>query len=653
MIEKVDFTTVPNDDWHALAKAIINQYQKNKADGKYDAVFKKYDDVATTYFRDVLDEKMLTGNMMKLAAFRHLQDLRRTEENTDDFPYVYDLNEVKHILNFSKLIPDPEAKKPLPLMPWQQSVLSLIYGWRNRNTGDKRFDRAIVSVARANGKTMLSNIILTYAFFIESAGKTNSQMVYVAPVTDQANTGFNYLKTTFKYLKDHYPAFNEIFKQQDIYLRNNDIVAKAVENSITERSHKSGQFDSKHFICAVLDEQGSSGTTSGPTMINLIAKNTGDVSSGMVHQKNAFMFQISTAYDNPASIFYTDEKLLEGVMEKDSERSLDSYLCLVWSQDSTLERDHPETWEKSNPLMTLSPEMHAELKTKLLQQFESQSAGGELEKFENKSLNLWVKSQRDTYLSIKTIEEDTVKKPPINIDGRECYVGFDMSQISDDTSVSFIFPYSENNINKFYVKQHSWVPTIHASGSISYKEHLDGINYSDAEKDGYCTIIPGNINHGIIDPLSVFSWIVDYIQEHNLSVNLFVFDSWKANDVVNASIDQRTDIPTYALQQQTKNLDIPTRRFRDLAVMHRIVFDNDPILKYALNNAVLVSDAGGVKVDKLMKNQKIDAVDATIDAFSRAMYYFDDLTMSKPNVKAPLDDLSKNKRQEYIKNFGI
>lgn len=651
-IEKVDFTTVPNDDWHALARAIIKQYQQNKKAGNYDAIFKKYDDVATTYFRDVLDEKMLTGNMLKLAAFRHLQDLRRTEENTDDFPYTYDLDEVKHILNFAKLIPDPEENKVMPLMAWQQTVLAMIYGWRNRQTWDKRFDRAIVSVARANGKTMISNIILCYAFFIESAGKTNQALTYVAPVTDQATTGFGYLKNTFKYLQENYPAFDEIFKQQDIYLRNTDIIAKATQNRITQRSHKSGQFDSKHFICAVLDEQGSSGTTSGPTMINLISKNTGDVSSGMVHKKNSMMFQISTAYDNPASIFYTDEKLMEGVMEKDSERTLDSYLCLVWAQDSTIERDHPDTWEKSNPLLTL-PSMHDELKTKLLQQFESQSAGGELEKFENKSLNLWVKSQRDTYLPIKTIEEDIVSKPPIDITGRECYVGFDMSQRSDDTTVSFIFPYTKNNTGMWYVKEHTWVPTFHASGSISYKEHLDGISYTSAEKAGYCTIVPGNQNKGIIDPLDVFNWIVDYIQQYRLSVNLFVFDSWKANDIVNSSIDQKTDIPTYALQQQTKNLDIPTRRFRDLAVTHRIVFDDDPILKYALNNAILVSDNGGVKVDKLMKNQKIDAVDATINAFSRAMYYYDDLTMSKPNLKAPLDDLSRNKREEYIKNFGI
>lgn len=145
--------------------------------------------------------------MLKLAAFRQLQDLRRITED-DNFKYVYDLKHVNIILNFAKIVPDVDTGKPVPLMLWQKAILSLIFGWRD-NLDNKRYDRVIVSVARTNGKTYLSAIILTYAFIIESAGKSNQDMAYIAPVTSQSKKGFSYLKTTMDHFSE-IPAFKEL-----------------------------------------------------------------------------------------------------------------------------------------------------------------------------------------------------------------------------------------------------------------------------------------------------------------------------------------------------------------------------------------------------------------------------------------------------------
>ena len=46
--------------------------------------------------------------------------------------------------------------------------------------------------------------------------------------------------------------------------------------------------------------------------------------------------------------------MMERAMRDDASRSLDNYLCLVWEQDSVKETEKPETWEKSNPLLTLN-----------------------------------------------------------------------------------------------------------------------------------------------------------------------------------------------------------------------------------------------------------------------------------------------------------
>lgn len=435
-----------------VVEAVMNAYHHEKKAGNYEAIKKKYQDPGTQYCFEVLDGKYKTSTMLKLAAFRQLQDLRRITED-DSFNYVYDLDHVRIILNFSKIVPDVDTGKPVPLMLWQKAILSIMFGWRD-SLDNKRYDRVIVSVARTNGKTYLSAIILTYSFIIESAGKSNQDMAYIAPVTSQSKKGFSYLKTTM----DHFaeiPAFKKLFEQMDTHVQNDQIISKNPQNVILRLSHESGRFDSRHFVMAVLDESGSDGAKGSPAAIAQIARNVGQVSSGMM-QTGGSMFQISTAYPDPNSYFYKDERMLERVMRDDTSRDLDNYLCLVWEQDSVKETEQPDTWEKSNPLITLSEKKKEQMIRSLINERNTHMAAGNIQEFQNKNMNIWLKTKANTYLTLADIEKSVVQEPPIDIDGREVTIGFDKSMYADDTSVSFIFPYSDGTEHKWFIVQHSF-----------------------------------------------------------------------------------------------------------------------------------------------------------------------------------------------------
>lgn len=181
-------------------------YQSQRDKGCYTDVFEKYKDPATRYAFAVLEGNIVAGQMIKLDSFRHLQDLRRIAED-DDFKYIYDLSKCRSILNFAKLVPDVSMGKPLPLMLWQQKILCSSQGWRD-SKGEKRYSRVLFSVARTNGKTYLSNILLAYAFVIEASGLYNQDMAYIAPITDQSQKGFSYITTTFNSLAE-IPAFKK------------------------------------------------------------------------------------------------------------------------------------------------------------------------------------------------------------------------------------------------------------------------------------------------------------------------------------------------------------------------------------------------------------------------------------------------------------
>lgn len=629
-----------------VVEAVMNAYHHEKKAGNYEAIKKKYQDPGTQYCFEVLDGKYKTSTMLKLAAFRQLQDLRRITED-DSFNYVYDLDHVRIILNFSKIVPDVDTGKPVPLMLWQKAILSIMFGWRD-SLDNRRYDRVIVSVARTNGKTYLSAIILTYSFIIESAGKSNQDMAYIAPVTSQSKKGFSYLKTTM----DHFaeiPAFKKLFEQMDTHVQNDQIISKNPQNVILRLSHESGRFDSRHFVMAVLDESGFDGAKGSPAAIAQIARNVGQVSSGMM-QTGGSMFQISTAYPDPNSYFYKDERMLERVMRDDTSRDLDNYLCLVWEQDSVKETEQPDTWEKSNPLITLSEKKKEQMIRSLINERNTHMAAGNIQEFQNKNMNIWLKTKANTYLTLADIEKSVVQEPPIDIDGREVTIGFDKSMYADDTSVSFIFPYSDGTEHKWFIVQHSFIPLAFAQGSISLKEKQDGINYRETANLGFADVTKDA--YGFIDDGAVFSWITNFVQEHQLEVKAFCFDAWHADEAVTMWIDQKTDWLTIPVRQGSLSLNKPTLAFRQAISSEQIRWLDDPLIRYSFNNAVLVTDNNGVKVDKNNANAKIDIVDATIDAFFRAQYDFDDVNLDKEQ-KDPFANMTPKQRKEYWNNFSF
>lgn len=637
-MKKYDFNQSKN-----MAQAILDAYHAEN----YDDIKKKYTDPGTEYCFAVLNGKYKTSTMLKLAAFRQLQDLKRIDED-DAFKYHYDLEHVNIILNFAKIVPDVDTGKPVPLMLWQKAILAIMFGWRD-DLDSKRYDRVIVSVARTNGKTYLSAIILTYAFIIESAGKSNQDMAYIAPVTSQSKKGFSYLKTTM----DHFaeiPAFKELFKRSDTHVQNDQIIAKNPQNVILRLSHESGRFDSRHFVMAVLDESGSDGAKGSPAAIAQIARNVGQVSSGMM-QTGGSMFQISTAYPNPTSYFYKDEQMMKRIMADDSTRDLDNYLCLVWEQDLVKETDQPDTWEKSNPLISLSKEKREQMIRSLINERNTHMAAGNIQEFQNKNLNIWLKTKANTYLTLSDIEKSVANEPPIDITGREVTIGFDKSMKADDTSVAFIFPYQAPDGNyKWYILQHSFIPLAFSQGSINLKEKQDGVNYREAEKLGFADITKDA--YGFIDDGVVFEWITNFVKDHDLQVKAFCFDSWHSDEEVNMWIDQRTDWLTIPVRQGSISLNKPTLAFRQAIASERIRWLDDPLIKYSFGNAILLNDNNGVKVDKDNSNAKIDIVDATIDAFFRAQYDFDDVNLDKEQ-KDPFANMTPKQRKEYWNNFSF
>lgn len=622
---------------------VLDAYHEELNNGSYALIKKQYRDPATRYAFDVLNEKVLTSRSIKLNAFRHLQDLRRQTEDPD-FKYVYDLNEARLIVKFASLCPEPSTNQPLPLDLWQLAILCSVVAWRNKDNPDlARYTDVIISVARTNGKTYLSNILIAYYYLVYINKKFNQDLGYVATTETQAKKGWRYITSTFNLLRNS-KAFKKLFKNRNIVNTKTQVTDNA-QNSLNQLTQGSQMFDAYHFNVCVIDE-----AASDKVSVELVRNNKDTISSGMT-QSHGQIIQISTAYPNSNSYLYGDEKMNIAAMEQDFDRALDDHLCMVWQQDSADEVNQPDMWIKSNPLMDLNAEKYNTMKDSLLSNRDALMKKGQLAEFENKNLNIWLSARVDSYLPLKAIDGAVTDKPPIDITGRDVYIGLDISHASDDTAVAFVFHYHDlaDGADKFYVKEHSFVPLAHSQGNLGIKSGKDGIDYASAEKLGYCTVMRNG--RGYISDTAVYNYVKEFVDEHNLHIKYVCYDAWDRSNMVQYIV-QKSGWDMLAVRQQPSELDSPTRFFREQLDVGNIKIDDDPILQYSMKNAILKSTIAGVKIDKALQTSKIDCMDAIIDCFYIAQGQIAGLSTNlKVDNKNPLSTMSSSEQDKWLNDF--
>lgn len=602
----------------------------------YSEIKKKYQDKGTKYCFAVLDGEIMAGYDIQLACFRHVQDL--TRQNTEDFPYIYSVEHVRKILLFASVCPEMKTKKPVKLMPWQKFILASLIGWRNRNK-DKRFTRAIVSVARHNGKTYLMAIITLYSYLIESLGESSQDFLISSINFKQTSKLMSYVKQMLIDLSQKEP-FNALIEDMQINPKSlasqsDTIVSPKLFNRILAVTYESGQYDSFHFKTAIGDEFADPKVSDN----SKISK----ITSGQVDVSNKQFIQIATAYPNPTVPFRKDEKRIVEVMEADYKREGENYLVLNWCQDSEEEMFKPQTWEKSNPLLGMK-EKRAKMELDIESERDNDLLSGNSIEFLNKSMNVWTEQSKDSFLKLADVEKAIV--PKFNRQGKQVYIGFDYSMFSDNTALAFIYPYlDDKGTQKWHVEQHSFIPWQKA-GSLEAKEKQDGINYRELAEKGYCTIT--SHPQGLINDDQVYQWLMDFVTDNHLEVLFFGYDAWGATNAIK-QLELNSGWPLQAIRQRTSELKDPTKFLQTMFVEGSVDRLDDRIMEKALLNAEIYEDKIGIQVDKAKATFKIDVVDAIIDALYQGMYHFEDFA-DVNNPDKQVDRMTEKQVLEWFNN---
>lgn len=496
-----------------------------------------------------------------------------------------------------------DLSQKLKPMNWQLFIFSQLFAWLDLD-GLPRYVNIILSMARAQGKTMIAGIGLNYSFLIETIGLSNQDFLVSSLNFEQTMKLYTYVKSMMLRIVENEP-FKSLAVETGLQLYTREIKATADSNSIQTISFESGKFDSKHFKLAVADEVGELRSDEG------ISK----ITSGQVNTEGSRFIEISTAYQVPNVPFHKEQKKLIEIMERDFDRAGDDQLCLIWSQDSLEETFQPETWAKSNPLLN-HPELKDNLMKGLVSERDKKMLMGKLADFQVKNMNCWLNADSNSFLDLEDIEKAVIDDFPR--DNRRVYIGVDYSLFSDNTAIAFVYPYSDEE--KWHIEQHSFIPWKTA-GSIEAKEKQDGLNYRELEKEGYCTIT--SHPQGLINEDEVYEWIINYVEEHQLDVIFFGYDAMGVTKVIKA-LELNTSFPLMPIRQRTSELKDPTKFLQKIFIERSVTRLDDKIMEKALINAVIKEDNIGIQVDKMKSTLKVDVVDALIDGMYQAMYHYED-----------------------------
>ena len=276
----------------------------------------QYRDTAFYYALDVVDGNVKACQKVIKACQRHLDDLKNISNPNFEFDYFPE--KAQNTIDFLEILPDVKTGKTYPLARFQKFIISSLYGWRKKKDYSvRRFRKAMVSVARKNGKTILIAGILLYEFLFGKNPALSRQLFCTANDRTQARIAWTMAKKQLEALR---AKDKDIFKATKIV--RDELTNKRDESYIRALSRDTGAVDGFEPYVGVLDEYAASKTNE---MIELLE-------SGQGQLDNPLILIISTAgLDLNVPMYTIEYKYATKILDKKTVD--DSYFAFISEQD--------------------------------------------------------------------------------------------------------------------------------------------------------------------------------------------------------------------------------------------------------------------------------------------------------------------------------
>lgn len=457
------------------------------------------------------------------------------------------------------------------------AILCTVY---RDNEDKRRYETGVLEICRKNFKTYTIATIFILLFLTEPKF---SKFYSVAPDGSLSREIREAIAETIR----SSPMVYEWKDQKRFKILRDYIQFKPTQTQYIPLSYSTSRMDGKlpNAFCA--DEVGAL-----PISYPIDA-----MRSGQLNILNKLGFIISTKYptiDNP----FEDEvkyskRVLDG-LEKDETR-----FSLLYEPDKTKDWETDDLiLRQANPVSLEIPEIWEDLLKKRAYAIAVESAR---ENFVTKHCNIVYQGVgTETFIDVKDVQECKVA----NIDwkGRVAYLGVDLSETNDNTSVAMVSVDDDNNILADVV---AFIP----EGRIEEKTSYEKVNYKELIKTLKCIACGDKvIDYGVVE-----AFILSIEEKYGVKIQAIGYDRWNA--LSTAQKLEKAGYNMVEIRQHSSVLHPPTKFLREKILNHEFQYMSNRLLEINFQNARCSYDTNkNLYVHKKKSTGKVDMVVSLINA---------------------------------------
>lgn len=564
-------------------------------------------DHCTKYARLVVAGKRKVSKAEFNCCQRHLKDIERSKSR--DFPYKFDVKESEYHLKIANTLTIIEGAEPkiLKTRGFQDFIIGNIFGWRSKRKENghykRRYREAYVSMGRQNGKSFLAGVLAND--FATFSGYREGKIFCTATKQDQANIVWDEVR---KFIEGD-PDLEDLYTVKKY---KHEIISRVTNSVIKSIGRDTKTTDGFRSILAIIDEYHLHPTNQ---MYRLML-------DGQVTVDSPLTIAITTAGFNLNYPCYEQYKMAKQVAAGLIDYpTLFVYIAEAEIPDPRKDEEgynralrDPDNWLKANPLIGWANETKPSHRG--IAKIKSEAAGPlikgghDLLDFVTKRLNIWVTNSEDAFLDSNAWDATGVDMTLEDMRGRGCFVGVDLSEGGDLTSISFVFPLDGG---KVFVDSHSFIPRE----SLIHHEATDLAPYRAWVNEGLLTSTDGAGTYGYkTDYKGIIKYLKDIREKYNIKYIECGYDNRNAAAFL-TDLDEALGCDLTEVIQSAKSLNDATKDLQ-LSIKAKTVLHSkkNQLLTWSMLNATTVTNVyNEIKVDKTTRAHRIDPVDALVDAW--------------------------------------
>ena len=503
-----------------------------------------------------------------------------------DKKYIISEKKLHQLENILKILNMPKGLKAGESLydctcgyQWLFYVAILCTVYRD-NENKRRYETGLLEICRKNFKTYTIATIFILLFLTEPRF---SKFYSVAPDGSLSREIREAIAETIR----SSPMIYEFKGDKRFKILRDYILFKPLQSMYVPLSYSTNKMDGKlpNAFCA--DEVGAL-----PISYPIEA-----MKSGQLNILNKLGFIISTKYptvDNPLEdeVKYS-KRVLDG-LEQDETR-----FSLLYEPDKT------QGWEtddlilrQANPVSLEIPEIWDDLIKKRAYAIAVESAR---ENFVTKHCNIiYQGTGTETFIDVKDVQQCRVAK--IDWAGRVVYVGLDLSETNDNTSVSMVTVDDNNNI---LADSWAFIP----EGRIEEKTASEKVNYKELIKSDHVI----SCGDRVIDYAVVEDFILNLEDKYGVRIQAIGYDRWNA--LSTAQKLERAGHNLVEIRQHSSVLHPPTKLLKEKILDGEFQYEGNKLLEINFQNARCSYDTNkNLYVHKKKSTGKVDMVVSLINA---------------------------------------